>query len=161
MVPLWGRDPNDLRKKGSVDTMFVEVETINDEGHMVEVENIINRYKDELKLVRVECNINYKDIGKDDDRVNKTLNGDDGEVIGDQTIFRFGNNDNFEFKFNSEQITKVYTRGDSDNKIYSDVVLLINSKSEVDSANTKMISKLKHDSDNDKTINKVCSSVAS
>ena len=67
VVPLWGKDPSELRKEGSSDTMFIEVETINDEGHMIEVESIMNRCRTELKLVGVDCNINYKEINDDDD----------------------------------------------------------------------------------------------
>ena len=67
IVPLWRKDPKDFSKKTASDTMFVEVETINDQGHMIEVSKILKKCKNDLVSAGVECNINYKGKNDDDD----------------------------------------------------------------------------------------------
>merc|ERR1712030_202792 len=87
IVPLWGINPKEFSKKQGIDTMFLEVETINKEGHMREVSKIVDKCKKDIENVGLECNINY------------TINKNDDEKKDDQSIFRFGRNDVFKFEF--------------------------------------------------------------
>ena len=86
-----------MSKRTASDTMFIEVETINDEGHMIEVSKIMKRYKNELEQAGVDCNVNYK--GKNDDEKHIIRYNDDDEKDDDQPIFKFGENKDFKFNF--------------------------------------------------------------